>query len=61
MIKVIVALVIASKEISLGVNAEKAKYMIMSRDHSAAQNINMQIGDKSFETVEEFKYVGTTK
>jgi hypothetical protein len=60
MIQIIETLVSASKEISLGVNVEKVKYMIMSRDHNAAQNINMQIGDKSFETVEEFKYVGTT-
>ena len=34
------------------VNAEKTKYMVMSRDQNAGQNGNIQIGNKSFETVE---------
>jgi hypothetical protein len=34
------ALVIASKEIGLEVNAEKTKYMVMSRDRNAGQNGN---------------------
>ena len=53
------ALVIASKEIGLEVNVEKIKYMVMSRDQNAGQNGNTQMGNKSFETVEEFKYLGT--
>jgi hypothetical protein len=53
------ALVIASKEIGLEVNAEKTKYMVMYRDQNAGQSGNIQIGDKSFETVEQFKYLGT--
>jgi hypothetical protein len=32
----------------------------MSRDQNAGQNGNIQIGSKSFETVKQFKYLGTT-
>jgi hypothetical protein len=53
-------LLIASKEIGLEVNAEKTKYMIMSRDQNAGQNWYIQIGNKSSKTVEQFKYLGTT-
>jgi hypothetical protein len=54
------ALLIANKEIGLEVNAEKTKYMVVSRDQNAGQNGYIQIGNKSFETVEQFKYLGTT-
>jgi hypothetical protein len=54
------ALLIASKEISSEVNAEKTKYMVMSRDQSAVQHGYIHTGSKSFETVEQFKYLGTT-
>jgi hypothetical protein len=50
-------LVIASKVIGLEVNAEKTKYMIMSRNQNAAYNHNIKIDNKSFERVEEFKYL----
>jgi hypothetical protein len=50
-------LLIASKEIGLEVNAG---YMVMSRDQNAGQNGYIQIGTESFETVEQFKYLGTT-
>jgi hypothetical protein len=50
------ALLIASKEIGLKANAEKTKYMVMSQDQNAGQNGNIQIGNKSFETVEQFKF-----
>jgi hypothetical protein len=35
-------------------------YMIMSPDQNAGQNSNRQIGNKPFDTVEQFKYLGTT-
>jgi hypothetical protein len=34
--------------------------MVMSRDQNAGQNGYIMIGNKSFETVEQFKYLGTT-
>jgi hypothetical protein len=53
------ALLIASKGIGLEVNAEKPKYMVMSRDQNAGQNSNIKTGNKSFTTVEQIKYLGT--
>jgi hypothetical protein len=52
-------LVIASKEIGLEVNAGKTKYMVMSRNQNARHNHSIKIESKSFERVEEFKYLGT--
>jgi hypothetical protein len=53
------ALVVASKEIGLEVNAKKTKYMVMSGDQNAGQNHNINIDNKSFERLEQFKYFGT--
>jgi hypothetical protein len=52
--------VIASKEIGLEVNTEKITYMVMSRNQNTGQNHNIKTDNKSFERVEEFKYLGTT-
>jgi sorting nexin-29 len=52
-------LVIAIKEIGLEVNAEETKYMVMPRDQNAGQNHNIKIHNKSFERMEESKYLGT--
>jgi hypothetical protein len=53
-------LVINSKEIGPEVNAERTKYMVMSRNHNAGHNHNVNIDNKSFERMEEFKYLGAT-
>jgi hypothetical protein len=53
-------LVVASKEIGLEVHSEKTKYMAVSRNQNAGQNHNIKIDNKSFERVEEFKYLGAT-
>ena len=50
----------ATTEIGLEVNADKTKYMIMSRDQNAGRSHNMKIGNSSFERVEELIYLGTT-
>ena len=48
------------KEIGLEVNAEKTKYMVMSGHQNARQNQNIRRGSKSFEKLEQFKFLGTT-
>jgi hypothetical protein len=44
----------------LEINAEKTKYMIMSRHPNSGQNQNIRIANESFENVATFKYLGTT-
>ena len=51
------ALVVATKEIGLEVNADKTKYMIMSRDQNAGRSHSMKTDNSS---IEKFKYLGTT-
>jgi hypothetical protein len=50
----------ASRDICLEVNAEKTKYMIMSRHPKTGQNQNIRIANESYENVAKFKYLGTT-
>jgi hypothetical protein len=50
----------ASRDIDLEINAEKTKYMIMSRHPNWVQNQNIRIANESFENVAKFKYFGTT-
>jgi len=45
--------------IGLEVNADKTKYVIMSRDQNAGRSHSMKIDNSSIERVEEFKYLGT--
>ena len=54
------ALVAATKEIGLAVNADKSKYMVMSRDQNAGRIHSVRIDNITFNRVEEFKYLGTT-
>jgi len=54
------ALLAATEEIGLEVNAHKTKYMTMSRDQNARQIHSFKIDDSSIERVEEFKYLGTS-
>jgi hypothetical protein len=44
-----VTLVIASKEICLDVNADKTKYVVMSRDQNAGRSHYMKMDNSSFE------------
>ena len=54
------ALVVATKEIGLEVNADETKYVIMSLDQNAGRSYSMKIDNSSIERVEELKYLGTT-
>jgi len=54
------ALVVASKEIGLEVNAGKTMCMVTYRDQIAGQSHNIKINNSSFARVEEFKYFGAT-
>jgi hypothetical protein len=50
----------AGRDIGLEINAEKTKYMIMSRHPNSGQDQNIRIANESFENVATFKYLGTT-
>ena len=54
------ALVAATKEIGLEVNAHKTTYMTVFRDQNAERIHNMNMNNSPIERVEEFKYLGTT-
>ena len=54
------ALIVASKETGLEVNASKTKNVVMYRDQNTGQSHSMKTDYSSFERVEEFKYLGTT-
>jgi len=54
------ALVVASKEIGLEVNANKTKCVVTSRDQNAGRSHSVKTDNSYFERVEEFRYLGTT-
>ena len=53
------ALVAANSGIVLEVNADKTKYMVMSRDQNAGRIHSVRIDNSTFVRMEEFKYLGT--
>jgi hypothetical protein len=53
-------LIDASKEIGVEVNADKTKYMLLSRHQNAGQNQDIKIANRSFENMTELKYLRTT-
>jgi hypothetical protein len=50
----------ASRRVGLEINADKTKYMIISRHPNSGQNQNIRIANESFEKMATFKYLGTT-
>ena len=54
------ALVVANKEIRREVYADKIKYMVMSRGQIARRSHTIKFDNSSFESVEEFRYLGKT-
>jgi hypothetical protein len=52
-------LINASKEVGLEVNTEKTKYIFLSRQQNAGQNPDIKLGNRCFENVQHFRYVGT--
>jgi hypothetical protein len=53
-------LIDASKEVGLEVNTEKTKYILLSRHQNAGQNHDIKIGNRCFENVLQFRYLGKT-
>ena len=55
------ALVAATREIELEISADKTKYMVMSLDQNAGRIQRVRNNNSIFESVEEFKYLGTNQ
>jgi hypothetical protein len=53
-------LINASKEVRLEINVEETKYMLLSRHQNTCQNRDIEITNRWFENVSQFKYLGTT-
>jgi len=54
------ALVVATKETELEVNADRTKYKIISQDQNAGRSHSMKTVNSSIESAEQFKCLGTT-
>jgi hypothetical protein len=53
-------LIDASKEFGLEVSTEKTKCVLLSRHQNAEQNHDIKTGNRCFENVGQFRYLGTT-
>jgi hypothetical protein len=53
-------LIDASKEVGLEINVNKTKYMLQSCHQNVGQNREINIANRSFENVLQFKYLGMT-
>jgi hypothetical protein len=47
-------------EVSLEVNTERTKYMLLPRHENEGQNHDIKITNRCFENVAQFRYLGTT-
>jgi hypothetical protein len=54
------SLIDASKNISLEINVEKTKYMLLFCHQNVGQNKDIKVANRSFENMPQFKYLGTT-
>jgi hypothetical protein len=54
------SLIYANEEVGLEINVEKTKYMLLSRHQNVGNNRDINIINRSFENVSQFKYLGTT-
>jgi hypothetical protein len=52
------SLLIACKETGIDVNAEKIKYIFMSREEKVGKNHKIKTGKKSFACVAKFRLLG---
>jgi carbonic anhydrase len=50
-------LIVASKEVGLEVNAEKAKYILLSCHQNAGQNHDINMANRCFDIVAQFIYL----
>jgi hypothetical protein len=53
--------VVAGEEIGLEVNADKTKYMVMSRNHRTGRSHNIKTDNRYFESEQDSTYLGTTE
>jgi hypothetical protein len=51
-------LIDARKEIGLEVNTDKTKYMLLFHHQNAGKNLELKIGNRCFENVAQFRYLG---